>query len=222
MTQLELFEFLRQKIKHIQVQKAKPVLVAVNGIEGTGKTTLTEKLCDYLQSQYVNAIHVTIDGFHNPKAVRYAKGRDSALGYYHDAYNENAFVEHVLEASQSDCPHYVPAIHDLDSDEKLSLEPIFLQRDTVILTDGAYLFKNVYRPHWDLKIYLKTSFEIAQKRGIERDKLVLGGYESTKEKYLNRYHRASTIYIQENDPEACSDILIDNSDFQDLKVLKPE
>ncbi len=218
MTEKETFSIILEAIK--SRQKHKPVRVAINGIEGTGKTVFAEKLTDYLNSKKLNALQVSIDGFHFNKEVRYRQGRDSARGYYEDSYNELAFVEKVLKSSQHEHPVITSATHDLVSDEYLDLEPTPIDPHTILITDGAYLFKPSYRDHWDLKIYLKTSFEIAMERGIERDQASLGGYESTKEKFEKRYHQASRIYLDENNPESQADIVIDNSDFDDLNVLK--
>lgn len=220
MKEKETFELIKTSILSIQEKKDKPIRIAINGIEGTGKTVLAEKLTKYLNSENLNAIQVSIDGFHFNKEVRYRQGRDSAKGYYEDSYDEIVFVEKVLKSSQTDFPNYITATHNLETDEYLSLEPIKLENNSILITDGAYLFKPNYRNHWDLKIYLKTSFEIAMKRGVERDKDSLGGVELTKEKYEKRYHESSRIYLAENEPEKIADIIIDNSDFNNLKVIK--
>ncbi len=220
MSEKEAFELITNKILSIQENKRKPVRIAINGIEGTGKTVMAKKLTEYLNSENIKAIQVSIDGFHFNKEVRYKQGRDSAKGYYEDSYDEIAFVEKVLKSSQAEFPNYTIATHDLETDEYLNLEPIELENNTVLVTDGAYLFKPNYRNHWDLKIYLKTSFEIAMKRGIERDKNSLGGIELTKEKYEKRYHKSSRMYLNENEPEKIADIIIDNSDFNNLKIIK--
>ena len=170
MNEKEIFDLVKKRILSLQEKRDKPTRVAVNGIEGTGKTVFARKLTKFLHSENIAAIQVSIDGFHFNKEVRYKQGRDSAKGYYDDSYDEVAFVEKVLKASQTEFPHYIPATHDLETDEYLNLDSIQLESKTVLITDGAYLFKPTYRNHWDLKIYLKTSFDIALKRGIERDK----------------------------------------------------
>ncbi len=220
MNEKETFELIRNRILTIKEKKGKPIRIAINGIEGTGKTVLAEKLTEYLNSESLNAIQVSIDGFHFNKKVRYKQGRDSAKGYYENSYDEIAFVEKVLKSSQTEFPNYTIATHDLETDEYLSLEPIELENNSILITDGAYLFKPNYRNYWDLKIYLKTSFEIAMKRGIERDKNSLGGIELTKEKYEKRYHKSSKIYLKENEPEKIADIIIDNSNFDNLRIMK--
>ena len=220
MNERETLELIKNSILSIRERKSKPIRVAINGIEGTGKTIFAGKLSEYLNSENINAKQISIDGFHFNKEVRYKQGRDSAKGYYEDSYDEIAFVEKVLVSSQSKMPNITKATHDFETDEYLNLKPIEIDNETVLITDGAYLFKPNYRNHWDLKIYLKTSFEIAMKRGIERDKDSLGGINLTKEKYEKRYHKSSRIYLTENEPEKIADIIIDNSDFNHLQIIK--
>lgn len=220
MTEKEIFETIKDCIVSVQKRKTKPIRVAINGIEGTGKTVFAGKLTEYLISKKINAIQVSIDGFHFNREVRYKQGRDSAKGYYEDSYDELAFVEKVLVSSQFEIPNITKATHDLESDEYLHLKPTEVDDKTVLITDGAYLFKPAYRNHWDFKIYLKTDFKTALFRGVNRDLELLGGLKATKEKYENRYHKASKIYIDDNRPEELADIIIDNTEFENLRILK--
>tara|TARA_B110000091_G_C13703786_1_gene427436 strand:- start:26 stop:754 length:729 start_codon:yes stop_codon:yes gene_type:complete len=220
MTEKEAFEIVKKRIIEIQSEKEKPTRIAINGIEGTGKTVFAEKLTEYLNSKEMKAIQISIDGFHFNKEVRYKQGRNSAKGYYENSYDELAFVNKVLKSTQTEKPNYISATHDLETDEYLNLKPIEISNKTITITDGAYLFKPNYINYWDLKIYLKTDFENAMKRGIERDKESLGGFEATKEKFKKRYHKASKIYLTENKPEEKADIIFDNSDFENLKLIK--
>ena len=139
--------------------------------------TFVEEFVRYLVQSGIQATHVSIDGFHHQKSHRYRQGRDSARGYYEDSYNEEAFAEKVLRASQTDAPHYTSAVHDLETDELLELDSVPLPEKSVIITDGAYLFKPSYLPHWDLKVYLKVPFEVARLRGTQRDAELLGGVD---------------------------------------------
>jgi len=220
MNEKEAFKLIKNRIIEIQSEKEKPVRIAINGIEGTGKTIFAEKLTEYLNSNGMEAIQISIDGFHFNKEIRYKQGRNSAKGYYENSYDEMAFVNKVLKSTQAENPNYTSATHDLETDEYLNLKPIEISNKIITITDGAYLFKESYINHWDLKIYLKTDFENAMKRGIERDKENLGGFKKTKEKFEKRYHKASEIYINENKPEEKADIVFDNTDFENLKLIQ--
>lgn len=220
MNEKTAFKKIQSRIELLQATKSKPIRIAVNGIEGTGKTVFAEKLTGFLLENDLNAMQVSIDGFHFNKAHRYRQGRNSAKGYYEDSYDEVTFVEKVLLASQKTPATIVLASHDLESDQYLNESPITIADNTILITDGAYLFKTCFREHWDLKIYLKTDFGTAEKRGVARDANSLGGAEEAREKFKNRYHQASKMYISAHQPESVADVVIDNSNFDDLQLIR--
>jgi len=219
MKQVEVFSLINDKIRKIKQAKSKPIRVAVNGIEGTGKTTFAISLVGYLNTHNQNAFHITIDGFHFNKKTRYRQGRNSAKGYYEDAYDEKSFVENVLLRSQGEPPEYIAATHDLRTDAYLNLSPETIDAGAILVTDGCYLLKPIFNKFWDLRIYLKTDFETALGRGVERDQVALGGYDSTKQKFEQRYHAASKRYISEVNPQKLADMIVDISDFKNLLIV---
>jgi uridine kinase len=221
MSEQEIFQQIEFNINEIQNQKITPIRIAINGVEGTGKTVFAEKLNAFLNSKKNISYHISIDGFHNLREIRHKQGSDSAVGYYEDAYNEDVFVNQVLISSQNNPPTILEKYHDLETDLILDNSPIIIQSNSIIISDGAYLFKPIYLPHWDLKLYLKTDFEIAMQRGVQRDKELLGGIENAYIKYLHRYHLASKIYIDNYDPISKADMVIDNTDFNNLIFQLP-
>lgn len=220
MEQKALFRIVSKAIISLQEERQKPLRIAVNGIEGTGKTTFAVALCAFLKEIGLDALHVSIDGFHYNKARRYRQGRDAAKGYYEDSYDEHAFVTKVLVASQKESPSYIAATHDLESDAYLNLEPRKIANKAILITDGAYLLKPIFLPHWDFKIYLYANFETALRRGANRDKDHLGGFEAAEEKFLKRYHAASKMYLEACQPKKQADWIIDVNDFENYKLLK--
>lgn len=215
----EVFDIIENKIKKIQKAKKKVVRIGINGIEGTGKTIFCQNLTNHLVSKKLQAIQITIDGYHNPKAVRYRQGRDSAQGYYEDAYNENKFLKYVLKSSQNKTPYYIESIHNLETDEDVKPIKHWLTNQHILLTDGAYLFKNIFLPYWDFKIYLYSDFTTALMRGIQRDAESLGGLSAAEEKYEKRYHAASKMYMNECQPLQVADMIVNNNNFKDLKII---
>ena len=219
MKQAEVFSFIASELSKVREAEYKPIRVAINGIEGTGKTTFAISLVKYLNGHNQNAIHITIDGFHFNKKARYRQGRNSAKGYYEDSYDEKSFVENVLLRSQGNPPEYIEATHDLESDAYLNLLPKKLHPEAILVTDGCYLFKAIFNEFWDFRIYLRTDFEIALERGVKRDQIALGGYDSAKQKFEQRYHAASKRYISEVNPQSLADIIVDVSNFENLEII---
>lgn len=67
-------------------RKTAPTLtVALDGIDAAGKTTLADALRAELEARGQRVLRASIDGFHNPSAIRRARGSLSPEGYYFDA-----------------------------------------------------------------------------------------------------------------------------------------
>jgi|SRR5690606_3622051 len=70
MKQTDAFSMIHKTVKLKIRNKNKPIRIAVNGIEGTGKTTFAVNFVEYLKARNVAAFHVSIDGFHfNKRSV---------------------------------------------------------------------------------------------------------------------------------------------------------
>ena len=75
-----LIEMLAERIAGVRCPH--PVRVAIDGVDGVGKTTLADELAVALSSCERPVIRATVDGFHNPRNVRYRLGRNSAEGFF--------------------------------------------------------------------------------------------------------------------------------------------
>jgi uridine kinase len=69
------------------VARPHPVRVAVDGVDGAGKTHLADELVRPLTHSGRQIIRASVDGFHHPRAHRYRRGRESADGYFRDSFN---------------------------------------------------------------------------------------------------------------------------------------
>lgn len=69
------------------------VLVAVDGPDAAGKTTLADRLATAVRTR---SIRVSVDDFLRPRALRYQRGGLSPEGYYRDSFNGGALVERCL------------------------------------------------------------------------------------------------------------------------------
>ena len=70
-------------------------LVAVDGVDGAGKTTFGDELSAAITGRHV--IRASVDSFHRPRAQRHARGRESPEGFYRDSYDYAALERVLLE-----------------------------------------------------------------------------------------------------------------------------
>src|SRR5215510_3613080 len=71
--------------------------VAIDGVDGAGKTTFANELAEVLSGLGRPVIRASVDGFHNPKTIRYAQGRESPVGFFEDSYNYASLKQYLLE-----------------------------------------------------------------------------------------------------------------------------
>jgi uridine kinase len=69
----------------------------VDGIDGAGKTTFADELAAVLRDRGHAVIRALVDGFHNPREVRYRRGRRSAVGYYLDSFDYDRLRRVLLD-----------------------------------------------------------------------------------------------------------------------------
>jgi uridine kinase len=195
-----------------------PLRVAVDGITASGKTTLARELTAAVASMGRPAAHLTMDGFHNPRVVRHRLGRDSADGYYTDAYDFTSFERLVLEPlGPGGDRKYRERIIDLRSDTPLSEPPVEAPEDMILIVDGSFLQRELT---WDEVVFVDTPFEVARDRGTRRDTELLGGLEQAGRAFDQRYHAAGRRYLTEVGPADRATVVLGNADVANPVLIR--
>ncbi|WP_327722016.1 hypothetical protein OG381_46455 [Streptomyces sp. NBC_00490] len=191
-----------------------PLRVAVDGITAAGKTTLARALASAVAGRGRPAIHLSMDGFHHPRAHRHRQGRDSAAGYYEDAYDFPTFARTVLiPMGPGGDRRYLGRIIDLASDRRIDEPPVTAPAEAVLIVDGSFLQHSELAHLWDEVVFADTSFLVARRRGTTRDAALFGGLEQAEKAFDNRYHAACRQYLTEVDPATRASIVIGNDDI---------
>ncbi len=71
--------------------------VAVDGPDGSGKSTFADELAAAVRALGRRVVRISLDDFHNVRAVRYRQGRESPEGFWQDSYNYLRFQSDVLD-----------------------------------------------------------------------------------------------------------------------------
>ena len=209
-----LFNHLSKAI--LGYQKDSPVLVGINGVDAAGKTTLADKLADRLKESDRQIIRVSIDGFHNPEAIRYRKGRNSPDGYYHDSFNHQLIIEKLLKPLSSGDLRYREVVFDYRIDEEVNIPGKKADKDAILIMDGIFLFRPELLNYWDIKIFLDVGFDVTLQRAIKRarDQATPESEQDIMDLYNRRYIPGQRLYFQEADPREKADILIDITSYE--------
>lgn len=202
------------------IKRPHPVRVAVNGIDAAGKSYFADELAEFIQPSGRQVIRASIDGFHNPKSLRYLRGDDSPEGFYYDSFDNTKFIGVLLQplGPGGDC-QYRPQLFDHESDTEVHSPLKVAHMDAILIVDGIFLFRPELNNQWDYRVYLKVSYDVAMDRALRRDVENTGDVVEVVTRYYNRYFAGQQIYIDKCKPELVTDVIIDNNNLQNPVIL---
>lgn len=190
-----------------------PIRVGIDGITASGKSTLAKQLAETLEPSGRPIISTTLDGFHNPKEIRHRKGRDSAEGYYYDAYNYPAIIENLLAPMDSKGNLlYKTQVLDLKEDCALDEPSRLASTNSILIVDGSFALRKELVKFWDVSILIDVDFEIAENRASVRDAVLFTSAEIARDVTRKRYHGAHKIHAEVGRPKETATFVIDNND----------
>lgn len=204
----------------LSLQMEHPIRIGIDGVTASGKSTFAKELSAILKEANRSVIHTTLDGFHNPKIRRYARGRGSAEGYYYDAYNYDGVVENLLRPlGPGGKLKYRTQIFDLHSDHPVNTELVDAENNSILIVDGSFALRHELRDHWDVRIFLSVDFTIAEDRAAQRDAIAFGSADEARRVTKDRYHGAHKIHAVYCRPLEVADLVIQNDDPLNPKIL---
>ena len=196
----------------VAVSPDRTIRVAIDGVDGAGKTTFADELAGAVSALGRPVIRASVDGFHNPRAVRYRRGRHSPDGYFEDSYNYNyaALREHLLDPlSLGGRPRYRRAFFDHTTDDVVPVVEVEAVPSSILLIDGIFLHRPELLAYWDVSIFLRTDFAVSVARCASRD----GSSPDPAASSNRRYVEGQRLYLQRCQPEAKATIVIDYNDL---------
>ena len=198
-------------LKHIR-----PLLVAVDGIDAAGKTMLAGELAAKLRGRGTQVIEASIDGFHNPRVIRYKRGAESPEGYYRDSFNLAALKILLLDPLKTGDLRYKAKAFDYTIDKGIVSPLVEAEPDSILVFDGVFTHQSELRGYWDYSIYLHIDEEESIRRGLIRNP---GDEDEARRRYLVRYIAGQRLYQAEAEPRKHANIVIDNNDPENPMIL---
>lgn len=203
------------------VHPGERVLVGVDGVDGAGKTQLVRELlalAPHVAGRELVA--VSMDGFHRPRAQRYAGGTGPEA-CYRDSYDYPAFRRAVHDPFRAG-REIAPAVFDVAADRPVDPDPIDPSDDAVLLVDGIFLRRPELFQVWDATLFVHVPFEVSVPRGNARfpDRRVPGDEEPDHPANA-RYVGAQRLYLQQARLHPPTWIL-DNTDLRRPQLVHPD
>lgn len=188
---------------------ARPVLVAIDGVDGSGKTTFAARLAEAFANHGRTTMVVHEDDFLNPRAVRHRLGPDSPEGFFLDSYDLPALIANVLDPlGPGGSRRIVPAAFDFRADVPVNADPVHVPPAAVVIVEGMFLHRDELADRWDLSVFLDVPFAETARRMAERD----GSNPDPEHSSMRRYVNGQRHYLSLCRPHERATFVIDNAD----------
>ena len=184
------------------------VRVAVDGVDGAGKTVFADELAEALQCREIAVLRASVDGFHHPPPIRYRRGRGSPQGFFLDSYDYDAVRRLLLDPLDGSGPRrVVRRIYDVHAEAPVEPVSETVTDVEVLVFDGIFLHRPQLRDLWDLSVFLEVDVEVAVPRGAGR------GYGDPDPTAASnrRYIEGQQFYLASCRPRQHATWVIDNN-----------
>ena len=192
--------------KRTPVERA--LLVGISGIDGSGKTWLTDKLARALEDRELKVAAINADGWLNLPEVRFDQENPAEHFYRHGLRLDEMFAQLVVPLRDTRRIDLL-AKHVEETATRAVPRRYKVQDVDVALVEGIFLFRPPYRNELDLRIWIECSFETACQRAVARAQEGLGKAE-TIFAYDRIYFPAQQLHFQRDNPCAAADLIVKN------------
>jgi uridine kinase len=195
--------FVDQIARQIPLTEPDCVRVGIDGADGAGKTIFADTLAATLLALGRTVIRVSADDFHNVREVRYRRGRNSAEGFWLDAFNyPRLIVDVLLPLGPGGSRRYRPKAHDLRTDAVLDPPERLAQPGSVLVLDGLFLHRAELAGRWEFSVFLDVPEDVRIYRLVEPDG---SGID------LTRYLQAHRLYVAACAPAEQATVVVANT-----------
>lgn len=196
------------------------VIVAIDGLDGAGKTVFADGLAEVFAETGDAVFRAGIDGFHRPRAERYARGRRSPDGFYRDSYDYATFRRVLIDpfrdgAQTAGTTGFQLSAFDVARDASVESQWVTAPLDAVLVVDGIFLNRPELQDLWDWSVWLDVPFDVAYARLALRD-----GSDPDPDAPSNaRYRQGQEIYVNEAHPRDAASVIVDNADLAHPRIV---
>jgi len=214
-----------QVVRMIDAIGERRLRVAVDGFTAAGKTSFGHELARGLARRGRPVGRASLDDFKRPWSEAHLYDRVSGPGYYRNAFDTAAIRRLLLDPLDPSDPSAdgVVALCSIDPLTQIdhSASTTALAPNGVLVVDGVFACRPGLDSCWDLRVWLEIAPELSVRRGTERDAAMEGGAEAAAALHRERYLPSELLYLDEVDPRSFVEVIVDNTDFDAPRLVRP-
>ena len=198
--------FLEDKILNItnkipKLEQGQRIILGIDGLSRSGKTTLTKKLVKHLQDKNIQVCLFHIDDYIVEKKKRYNTGYEEWYEYYNLQWDVRSLKENLFQQLKQSKELRLLTYNYGSDTQRFEITEI--PNTCVIIIEGVFLQRKDWRNFYDIIIYLESSREMRFNRESEAT-------QSNIEKLQNRYWKAEDYYLEVETPLSQATLVIQN------------
>ena len=196
--------------------------IAIDGFTGAGKTSLGHELARELSRRGRPVLRASLDDFKRPWSERHLYDRVTGEGYYRNAFDREAACSLLLDPS-SPTGDGIVALCSIDPITQIDHSSVksVMPSNGVLVIDGVFSYRPTINSYWDLRVWIDIEPELSVRRGVERDAEMVGDRTEAEALHRDRYLAGEQLYIHEVDPKSFVEVIVDNTDFERPRIVRP-
>ena len=184
------------------------LLVALSGIDGSGKSAIARRLVAALRAGGTNTALIPLDPWHQPLEIRFSRD-DPAEHFYRHAFRFDELFERLVEPlCRQRSVHLEVELTRLPENDRVVHTYDFRDVEVIVL-EGIFLLKRELSSRYDVAFWIECSFETALRRALARNQEGLSEAEIRRD-YATIYFPAQRIHLERDDPTSRVDAVVDN------------
>jgi uridine kinase len=146
----------------------------------------------------------------------------SGEGYYRNAFDPEAACKLLLDPSDPRADGVV-SLCSIDPITQIDHSAITtaLPANAVLVIDGVFACRPEIDAYWDLRVWVEIDEELSVRRGMERDTEMVGDAHEAEALHRGRYLAGEKLYMDEVDPRSFVEFILDNTDFDRPRLVRP-
>ncbi len=194
--------------------RRRSALVAVTGIDGSGKGYIASRLSRVLQDAGLRVASINVDGWLNLPSVRFSEV-NPARNFYERAIRFDELFEPLVLPLKANRHANIEFDFTEETAQVYRRRVYSFDDIDVILLEGIYLLKRQFQHLYDLSIWIDCTFETALGRAIKPGQEGLPP-DQVARAYETIYFPAQEIHFEVDHPQQAASIVFRN----DPRIVK--
>lgn len=191
-----------------RVDPRRAALIALSGIDASGKGWLASRLARALEAEGQRVALLGVDGWLALPAQRFSDVAPARHFYEHALRLDDMFAQLVLPL-RAQRRVRVEVDHAEETAEAFERRLYAHEDVDVIVLEGIFLLRRRFAEHYDHAFWIDCSFETALARALARRQESLSD-EETRRAYRTIYFPAQRLHFERDDPRAAADTILEN------------